>query len=102
MTVDEREARLEELRGQKSALEGLFKDFGWRLIEEALKAQVRARRISDFSQGISSIDDAFKSANAKSEIAGMQLALRMPEILLDDVKRDLEVLLAEEREETHG
>lgn len=72
---------------------------GWSVLRELVHGQVTLRRQSIFSIPINGVEDAFKLANEKSEIAGLQLAMKLPEILLEDLEKDLRLLLEIEEEE---
>ena len=97
--LDELREELEKLRGKKLMLEALLKSPAWEMVDEALIANVRARRQMEFSDPIESLDAAFRSAGAKGEIAGVQAARLMPQSLLEDVLHDLEVINTEFEEE---
>jgi hypothetical protein len=87
-----------EARAKQTQLKDLVTHPGWSLLRELVHGQVTLRRQSIFSSHIQSLEDAFKLASEKSEIAGLQLAIKLPEILLEDLENDLRLLLEIEQE----
>ncbi len=95
----DREERLAELREKKNLLEGFLRNPGWKEVKEGLDNLIRAWKIQTFSLDLVSQDKAFEMAKGQGHVQGLCTARELPQILLDDVKADLEKLLAEMREE---
>ena len=92
-------SRLKQLQDRKRYLELLLENKTYQEIMAGLEAQVRLRKAHAFEKDIRSLDDAFEVARLKGEVAGMLLALRYADMLMDDIKADLEDELTRVREE---
>ncbi len=93
--LDDLWEQIERLRGEKRDLEQLVETPGWLAMEKALIANVQARRQRDFSEGIDSLDGAFRSATARGEIAGVEAARLMPMLLMADLDYNLDAAITE-------
>jgi hypothetical protein len=86
---------LETLRQAKREQEQFLSTKAWKDYESLVKSQIRSLRQEDFVNPISSMDDAFVSCERKAKIAGMMLALALPQAVIDDLAADIEVKAAE-------
>lgn len=87
---EELRAELERHKGVQSDLKALLSSRGWARLAEVLRARAMQTREQDYGSGIESMDDAFRSANRRGEIAGVQFALNLPSLLIEDHERDID------------
>lgn len=64
-----------------------------------LTGQIQARKEMAFNNAARSLEDAFAFAGARGEIAGIELAMKWPDIMLESTKREIEATLAQLRAE---
>jgi hypothetical protein len=88
----------DEARSLEREIETLLDHPGWKRIKNSVEEQVRLRRQEDFSTSITGFDTVIRLAVGRGEIAGLRLAITLPQIILDDVKADIKAILEEERE----
>ncbi|MBW2081548.1 MAG: hypothetical protein JRI39_00340 [Deltaproteobacteria bacterium] len=93
------ENRLAELRAQQSALKKLLEGRGWAELKRALEEQIRGRRQRIFGLEFKGIEDLSELLRTRGEIAGLLLAIQMPELMLEDLREDIQQMLEEDREE---
>lgn len=95
---------LDQLLEEKKRLEAGLQTPFWKLLSEFIEAQVTMRRQAFFASRIDSLDKAFSAAQAQSEVAGLQFVLALPQVMLQDLRADIQQLMAaataEEEEET--
>lgn len=91
--------RFEELQAERDELvKGLESPF-WARLKTALHGQLAARRNGLVATPINGLDAAFEAARLQAEVGALQLAIRLPEILLADVEADIKSALEAIREE---
>lgn len=95
MTEEEINDNLDALRAQRTHLTELDTHQGYQILKGNLTAQIRARRTDAFTTVIGGIDSAFQLAAKQSEIAGMQAAHNLRELLIDDINADIIILVEE-------
>lgn len=71
----------------------------WQEMERLLQGQIMARRQQLFGLQFSGLDNCFVAARLQGETAGLSMAIALPQIVLNDLAQDLEIALAEERQE---
>ena len=81
---------METLRQAKREQEQFLSTKAWREYEQLIKAQIRSLRQEDFISPIVSVDTAFVSCQRKAMIAGLTLAISLPQALIDDLAVDIE------------
>ncbi|HSW65350.1 MAG TPA: hypothetical protein VLH56_18885 [Dissulfurispiraceae bacterium] len=91
--------RLQGLYNNKKSLEDLQASGGWKMLKSSIDEQCRARRVSVFQNRITDLDKCFELATLQGEVAGMQFAGALLEILLHDINVDINGLLTQAREE---
>lgn len=91
--------RLESLIVKKKLLESFVESDGWKMVETAIEGAVRSRRQDVFSRGLRGQDGAFEAATIFGEIAGLEFARALPEIMLVDLEADIQALRVEIEEE---
>lgn len=96
--MSEERTPLERLQDRKRELEEFLGLPAYRLWDEALQNVIRSHRNAEFGTEISSLDAAFKLANIRGMVSGLQLARGWAQLMLDDVVTDLQTLLEQERE----
>lgn len=96
--MPEQEQRLQDLYSRKQQIEGFLNTHLWREYDGNLIAIVRSKRSGAFGTLIG-LDACFARATVEGEIAGLQLARAIPQIMLDDVNKEIEDILAEIRKE---
>jgi len=99
--VDYRKQR-DEILVEIHKLETLKEHPGWKKLEEAIHAQIRAQRNSVFQTQINSLDDAFGNCGMLAKTAGLQLTLLLLEQMIDDLKADLEIANEEVKGDNDG
>ncbi len=92
------EETLARLRQRKDLLERLLSSPEWDMLQGQIEATIRAKKSTTFSLTLGSLDAAFTLARNQGEIEGLFLALHIPEFMLNEVKAELDALLAELRE----
>jgi hypothetical protein len=93
---------LEGLYHRKQVLSDLLLSPGFKLLCEQLEAQERARRFAIFNQQARSFDSCFEVAALMNEIATLQMVLRMPQLLLEELNEQIQMQLNLEREEENA
>lgn len=84
---------------KKKLLESFVESDGWKTVATAIEGAVRSRRQDIFSRGLRGQDGAFEAANIFGEIAGLEFARALPEIMLVDLEADIQSLRLEIEEE---
>lgn len=91
------EQSLERLMAVRDELiRGLQTDF-WARVRTALHGQLTSRRNALCTLTIGGLDAAFEAARLQAEIGLLQLAMRLPDLLLSDVEADIRRLQEEDR-----
>ena len=85
----------EEVTKNKKLMGDLLAHPGWKLLATMVTGGIQTRRQADFGKLIGSMDDAFQSAGARAEIAGMLFVLKLPENLLQNLLEDAEHIKAQ-------
>lgn len=85
-------ALLDEKRKEKEEFEALVSSKGWENLSRILRAGMDMRRVEAI-QPSRSIDEAFSRSVVAAELAGMELASRMPYMYIEELDRDIKGLL---------
>jgi hypothetical protein len=99
MTLTER--RQQAQRDLKH-LKDLLASPGWKLLLAVLQGGIRARRQQVFGLSIESMDSIFKLTALKHEAEGLRLAVGQPFAIIEELERDIELLLEQEREKLNA
>lgn len=91
----EARARYEACAKAKHEIEELMASPGYKRFEDFLKSQLTSRREADFNNLMQSLETILKSNFARGEIAGLQIALVAPTLMLEDTEH----LMQQAREE---
>lgn len=89
---------LDRARNEKRALEVMMETPGWAILTDALKALSRSRRIDAFGTVVDGLDSSIQLAGKHSEIAGIQLASGLADLLIEDYDADIQVMIGEMEE----
>lgn len=95
------QALLEEKRKAKEEFKQMLELPAWNELVRLLKAGAEMRRV-EAVQPARSMDDAFKSSAAGAELAGLELAMRMPYVYVEELDRDIKTLLQQIEESDNG
>lgn len=87
---------LDELILEKKELEELLQHPGWKRLEPIARGQFRAREMQ-LRNPIKSLDDAFAIANLQGDLSGLQLMFQFPNIRLNEINEELQMLKEEGR-----
>ena len=77
----------------REGTEGAF----WEMVTGAMHGQLVALRNSIGM--VDSMDAAFRIAECQGRIASLQLVMVLPSLMLEDIQKDIDQMLAEQREE---
>ena len=82
----------EELLRDHKLMQSLVDHKGWQRLKMILQQQIRGLREEDFTSQIEGMEDAFRSANRKARIAGLQVAMATPITMVEELVNDLETI----------
>lgn len=100
MNADEIQARISKLGGQLAALRSLEEHPGWKVRMELLQHQVTARQVN-VNQPLAGFSQVLVQEFLKGEISGLNLALHLNAVEMEEMKREIDRLniqLERERE----
>ncbi len=92
------EIRIAELRQRKQNIQQMLDSPGYKIFHEALNGMVRTRRQMAFSAAPEKLDDLVRVSSLMNQAAGLELAVIIPQVLLNDCNQDLESLVKEHNE----
>ncbi len=90
---------LDELYDRKRVIEDGMSGKFWGEVSAALRGQLMARRNALTSLPVRDLSAAFEAAALQAEIGLLQFVIGMPQFMLDDVRRDIEAVTAEQESE---
>lgn len=93
------EQTLAEKRGRLRRIEAFLDSPVWKEdYRPAIEGAIRERRMAAFAQGVTSLDSAFVVGTLQAQTTGLQHALLLPSVLVEDLRADLRQLIAEQTE----
>lgn len=94
--------KVAQLEEAKEVFQGLLSHPGWVRLHDVIKEQIRLGRQHIFTQELRSQDDVFSLVQMRGQVAGLQLALALPESFIDDLDAEIRTIRQEQKEHDDG
>lgn len=94
----DRQDELGDLYQQKQALQDLLRHQGYQLVKNLVETQCRLRRVQVFSTQMKGLESCFEVATLQGEVAGLQMLVRLPELMIADLESSIVARVGEEEE----
>lgn len=88
--IDSLREEQEQKKGEVGKIKELLASPGWEIFQFFVEANIKSLYTQDVGVGLTSINDAFVSANRRSQMKGLRDALDTPKTYLADLQNDLD------------